>query len=1510
MPEAVAAAIEVVSAAIGTEMTWTAAEIALASQAIVTVGTVAAIRNQQLRAERAARAAYDASQKDRYVMSRGSLEARQVVLGRRRTSGPMFYVGSYGDDDEHLVFTVALAGHEIDAVEAIYFDDEPVVLDGAGNVVGVLRSEQFSIDSPSDTYTIASAAKAGTVSAEAQYGSDTVTLGVSVVDTAVTVTGARSGEVGTVVLRYQPDPCPYNPTSAGMVQQTVTLSSLPTVVSLSAPYDIGTLKVVQTGQGDAGDTALDFSLSGTTVTITSGAVGYDATLTYQSTTSSPLAKVRTYLGRRDQAADSGLIAARPDHWTSAHRAAGVAYLVVELTYDRDAYSGSIPNISARVRGAKCYDPRRNLLPNPLGNGGAVGVLPTGWATAAVAGISVSVVDVGTDAATGLAAVTVRLQGTASTAGSVLVACTTNATGPSAAAGQQWSARAGTRVVGGSTPWSAFSTVQLQLLGYAGTTLAEASRALSTAEVTGVTDPVAFSGTLATAGITRAGLRWRWQCSSGLVVDTTVTLLMPQLWQGSIGSAADPTAWTQNTALQAAHYATHPLGGRLPWEQVDVAAVSSQANVCDATSTYTVGGQDYVRALYTSDYVALSTQKPTEVLTDLCTAMGGEWMYADGQLRLRAGAWRAPSFTLDESWLQGDEAVQIQAALNRDDLFNCVRGRYYDERRDYTQTDFPPIEPATYISADRAKLPLEVDYGAVSFSGQAQYVGSCALRAARQGMTVRLLCNMKAWAVEAFDTGTVNLERFGFVGKVFEVRSAGWTLDGGIELVLRETDASIWDMDAGFPEADPAPNSRLPDPWKLGALDGFNIASGNAHALKQADGTIVPRIRALWTPQTDPRVLDVGGAIELRWGLATEPVAQWQTRRVPGNDSTAYLSPVRDQRFYLVQARAVGALGTGAWTLPAMVLAEGKTVPPSNVASLSYTWEDGGARLSWPAVADADLATYEIRRGGTSWETAAFEARSAGNFLLGSLWTPTTKVWIKAIDTSGNESTTAASVTITGATARPYRIVSRSGTDTQGPMLAGLYDLRTGTEVSIFGAVRSYNVALIRRAAPYEVIDHATFDVYASTANAAAMAAYLNGAGSSVYVAVWTYSDPEANRLTGGLADAMYRCGASRAVFGSPEFKYQGAYLLVGTPGMGEGSGCEFYNGDVPSSYNAWVDAAFAVGPGGLDVYATSATPRSLRDYSYTGDLDASAGTVLVASGAASVSGSTITSTAAGGSWGTAAAYSADAYTGGAFASAVVTRNDRSMMFGLNADAAAGSGYADIDYAIYPSLDGHVYAYVSGTSAYDGGTYSAGDVLAVTYDGEHVRWMRNGSVFYTATTSAGQRLYFDAAFYSPGTLKAVQFGPLSPVTGIGTNQLLDSAATTWAMTSVDGPDDWTTTDSNHLVAGVTITNDDSVSRSCELRASLTWEFPSGIANGNMIRCWFGRSSSFSGGLPTWVDYQHTVAAGEDRRWEFTGAKVITLAPGETGTFWLVARESYFTTLVRYSNIRLRAEIVKK
>lgn len=78
---------------------------------------------QSQRAKKKARAAYNASQRDRQQMIASATSPRQDVYGRQVVSGTVLFKHSAGAKKEFLYLAVELARHEIDAIEAVYIGD-------------------------------------------------------------------------------------------------------------------------------------------------------------------------------------------------------------------------------------------------------------------------------------------------------------------------------------------------------------------------------------------------------------------------------------------------------------------------------------------------------------------------------------------------------------------------------------------------------------------------------------------------------------------------------------------------------------------------------------------------------------------------------------------------------------------------------------------------------------------------------------------------------------------------------------------------------------------------------------------------------------------------------------------------------------------------------------------------------------------------------------------------------------------------------------------------------------------------------------------------------------------------------------------------------------------------------------------------------------------------------------------------------------------------------------------
>jgi hypothetical protein len=166
-----------------------------------------------------------------------------------------------------------------------------------------------------------------------------------------------------------------------------------------------------------------------------------------------------------------------------------------------------------------------------------------------------------------------------------------------------------------------------------------------------------------------------------------------------------TVWSQNPALLMRYVHDIALLGRSRRPQDDDTAIGAAATICDELVTARVNGQTYTRALYTAGLVVKSGTRPKDALDDLALAMAGRWIFTDGQLRVKAGAYVTPLQTIDGDWLSDAGAGAGAERANRADVFNVVTGRFVDEQRDYVELDYPRVESATYQDDDGAELPL-------------------------------------------------------------------------------------------------------------------------------------------------------------------------------------------------------------------------------------------------------------------------------------------------------------------------------------------------------------------------------------------------------------------------------------------------------------------------------------------------------------------------------------------------------------------------------------------------------------------------------------------------------------------------------------------------------------------------------------------------------------------------------------------------------------------------------------
>jgi len=312
-----ASSVGAAAAAVGAVIGMTAGQVLF--QSTLLIGGAALSRRQRRQAENQ----FNDSLRDRNVTIRSSDEAAVTVYGRMRVGGLFVYGKTHGERGQRLSLVIALAGHECDAIEDIWFDDQSIgALDGSGNV------------QPGSRY----------------YRGQEVSVTAQVTPTA---TGTVTFTGGDLTL----------PASGMTIDSVAYVDVIPSGIFVGDVEQPGTQTSTTLRQGT------DWVQIGTTASFTLNAaavVGKLLVVTLRYGIGAPLVRVKRFLGTTSTAnwptgqRDTDLEGVSGGEWTANHLGLGVTKLHITLEFDPDIFPQGVPTITAIVRGKKLYDPRTGL----------------------------------------------------------------------------------------------------------------------------------------------------------------------------------------------------------------------------------------------------------------------------------------------------------------------------------------------------------------------------------------------------------------------------------------------------------------------------------------------------------------------------------------------------------------------------------------------------------------------------------------------------------------------------------------------------------------------------------------------------------------------------------------------------------------------------------------------------------------------------------------------------------------------------------------------------------------------------------------------------------------------------------------------------------------------------------------------------------------------------------------------------------------------------------------------
>lgn len=810
---------------------------------VLVAGSVAVGRAQQRKMENQAKNRYNSTLTDRTVMIRAASSPSPWAVGLSKLSGPIPFAMTTGAYNEYLHLVIALARHECDAIEAIYFGEEE--LPPENGTTGLIESGKYAT-----TYSY------GTMEGVITNGSGVATL------------SHTATSVGSVVLGGGQDMTVLSGWSHTPPSNTVTGLPASTVVSINYNY-----------------------------TVTGSYV-----------------RIKKHLGQPGQVADADLVAESGGQWTSSDKGTGVCYIYVRLQYNQDLFgSTGIPNITARVRGAKFYDPRKD-----------------------------------------------------STAGG-----------------------SGSHRVNDSTTWQWSQNPALASAAYlrdqrfgirSANSEVIASELIAAANVCDEDVSLMSSGTVAvTSG--SPTVTFSDSANSKKFVRPGMTLVTQS---GAVRSQIKSITSDGVTATLAANYAGTTSG----------------------TAAYSV-----VQTRYLVDGALSSANSPWDNLEEILKSMAGSAVWVQGRWLLRAGAYEAPTLTLDETDLSGS-AIEIVPRRGRKDLYNGVEGQYVNRSAGFVGDTYPAYTSSAFETEDGEQILTTINYDLVVDATACQRLGKISVLQSRQALTVKLTTNLGGYNLTPMGTVALTLARYGWSSKVFLVASRKFGLGGTIEHVLQETSSTVWNWSfAETAGVDPAPNTTLPDPTgRPSAPTGLSVAAGTAQLLVMSDGSIVSRAYVTWTASTDIFVRE-SGRVEIDWRLAN--VATWTAAgSIPGDSAAWWISPVPDATVIVVRVRFVSSAGKASDYAEYTIDVVGKSAAPSNVSGLAYSLISEGVRITWDQPADVDWDATELRIGA-SWAagTLLFYGKATA-FTWVNAAPANYTLWAAHYDTSDNVSATPQSISFT------------------------------------------------------------------------------------------------------------------------------------------------------------------------------------------------------------------------------------------------------------------------------------------------------------------------------------------------------------------------------------------------------------------------------------------------------------------------------------------------------------------
>ncbi len=453
-----------------------------------------------------------------------------------------------------------------------------------------------------------------------------------------------------------------------------------------------------------------------------------------------------------------------------------------------------------------------------------------------------------------------------------------------------------------------------------------------------------------------------------------------------------SAWSDNPALCIRDYLTNSRYGRgIASALIDDTAIISAANYCDELVAVPGGTQKR----YTCNGVLDVNNTCLANIKSLLTSCRGFLVFSAGTYRLVLDRVTTPSFTFSEDNIVGDWTITQPGRRSK---FNRVTANIFNSQLNW-QPDYAITDSTAYRAIDNGLL-LEAKIDAPFTDGiyRGQQLAGLHLKQSRFGIAVRFKALQEGLRAEVADVVYITHTTPGWVAKPFRVTQIDITSEDEVEVTCIEYDDSVYNLDA-LTAITGVATTTLPDVFTVAAPANLLLTSGTSELLRQSDGTVVSRIKAVWPAPLNTFVVNT----EVQYKLSSATIWQSAPSALP-SDGVLWIAPVLDGGTYNVRVRFENVIGVkSAWTNGADHTVVGKTQAPTAPATVSLTQ----SLVFFSKVTDVDLDGYIIRsQPGT---TGIFSRGTAlhDGLVTVSPFTLTQRLYgvqtimVAAVDTTGN-----------------------------------------------------------------------------------------------------------------------------------------------------------------------------------------------------------------------------------------------------------------------------------------------------------------------------------------------------------------------------------------------------------------------------------------------------------------------------------------------------------------------------